>query len=257
VKIRTILLLLLLPLLAVAEPVKVRYPEGSVHGFLVLRSTDGKELAGGDLTQVLHGGRVTSHLIFRFTDGSIDDETTVFTERGTFHLISDHQIQKGPMFPKPLEMFVDARSGKVTVHYQEDGHEKTDVTHIKLPADLANGVIYVMLKNILPATDPTLLSYVAATPKPRLVKLKITRSEEDKFLAGGLTYKATRLDIKVELGGLTGLIAPLLGKQPDDMYVWIVGGGVPALVKLQGQRYVGGPVWIIENAAAVGPESKR
>jgi hypothetical protein len=34
-------------------------------------------LAVGDLFEVVRGDRVTSRLIFRFKDGSVDDETTV------------------------------------------------------------------------------------------------------------------------------------------------------------------------------------
>jgi hypothetical protein len=72
----------------------VRYREGSVHGFLALRTMEGKTLAAGDLIQVVRGDRVVSHLVFRFKDGSIDDETAVFTQSGNFRLISDHHIQK-------------------------------------------------------------------------------------------------------------------------------------------------------------------
>jgi hypothetical protein len=82
-----------------AEPVSVRYREGSVQGFLALRTLEGKVLAAGDLTQIIHGDRVVSHLVFRFKDGSVDDETAVFSQHGTFRLISDHHIQKGPIFP--------------------------------------------------------------------------------------------------------------------------------------------------------------
>jgi hypothetical protein len=37
-----------------------------MHGFLALRTLDGKRLADGEMTQVPEGDRVTSRLIFRF-----------------------------------------------------------------------------------------------------------------------------------------------------------------------------------------------
>jgi hypothetical protein len=64
-----------------AEPVAVRYTEGLVHGFLVLRTLDGRAIADGDLDQVASGAQVTSRLTFRFRDGSLHDETAVFTQR--------------------------------------------------------------------------------------------------------------------------------------------------------------------------------
>lgn len=41
-----------------AEPISVRYPEGTTHGFLALRTMEGKLLASGDLTEVLHGNQM-------------------------------------------------------------------------------------------------------------------------------------------------------------------------------------------------------
>ena len=59
------------------ETIPVRYPEGTTHGFLALRTLEGKLLPSDELTEALHGNRVVSHLLFRFKDGSLDDETPV------------------------------------------------------------------------------------------------------------------------------------------------------------------------------------
>jgi hypothetical protein len=52
--------------------------------------------------------------------------------------------------------------------------------------------------------------------------------------------------VKVKIGGIAGLVAPLVGKQPPDLHVWIKGGEVPAFVKFEGPIYNGGPVWRVE-----------
>src|SRR5665213_648276 len=90
-----------------AEPVAVRHVEGLVHGFLSLRSPEGAVIASGDLIQDARGDRVTSRLVYHFTDGSLQDETAVFSQRGHFQLISDHLVQKGPAFERPLDMMID------------------------------------------------------------------------------------------------------------------------------------------------------
>src|ERR1700730_67883 len=82
-----------------AEPVTVRHTEGLVHGFLVLRTLDGASIADGDLIQVARGDRVTSRMVFHFKDGAVHDETAVFSQQRHFRLISDHLVQKGPVFP--------------------------------------------------------------------------------------------------------------------------------------------------------------
>lgn len=235
-----------------AEPVAVRYSEGVVHGFLVLSTLEGKKLADGDLMQVARGDRVTSRLVFRFPDGSVHDETVVFSQHRRFRLLRDHLVQKGPAFPLPLELTIDGASGVTTVRYTDDGKEQVVTERLKLPADAANGLIPTLLKN-LPRGVPLTVSMAAATPKPRLVKLVIQPAGEDSFAVGGSTRKATHYVIKVELGGIAGLAAPLLGKQPPDQHVWIVEGEAPGFVRSEGPLYAGGPVWRIDIASLVWP----
>ena len=106
-----------------AEPIAVRFADGLVHGFLTPRSPAGPLLASGDLLQTASGGRVKSRLVFRFVDGSVSDETAVFTQHGHFRLVSDHSIQRGPAFERSLEMAIDAGTGIVTVRYRKEGDE--------------------------------------------------------------------------------------------------------------------------------------
>ncbi len=37
-----------------ADPIPVRHPQGSAHGFLALKTLDGTRIATGDVTQVVH-----------------------------------------------------------------------------------------------------------------------------------------------------------------------------------------------------------
>ena len=240
-----------------AEPVAVRYTEGLVHGFLVLRTLDGRTVADGDLSQVAKGGQVTARIAFRFRDGSQHDETTVFTQRERFRLASYHLVQKGPSFPRPLEMSIDAGRGQVTVRYSDDeGRQKTESESLELPPDLANGLVSTLLKNVLPEAPPT-LSYVAATPKPRVVKLAVSAAAPNRFSTGQHGRSAVHYVLKVDLGGLSGLIAPLIGKQPPDSHVWVMGGDAPAFVKAEQALYVGGPVWRIELTSPVWPGATK
>src|SRR5437870_3803124 len=108
-----------------AEQVTVRYTEGLSHGFLAIRNLEGKLLADGEITQVANGDRLTSRLLFRFKDGSIYDDTAIFTQRGSFRLLSDHLVARGPSFKNPMETSLDVATGQVTVRYTNDkGEEK-------------------------------------------------------------------------------------------------------------------------------------
>ena len=246
-------LVLLLMISADAQSaVDVRYTEGLIRGFLVLRAMDGNALAHGDLAQVPHGANVTSHLVLRFKDGSMYDETVDFSQRGSFQVLNYHLVQKGPVFKVPIDMTIDRSTGKVVVRYtDEDGQEKEESEQFELPTDLANGMIPVLLKNISRDAKQTTVSLVAATPKPRLVTLVISPEGEAKFLAGGVSHEATQYRIKVEIGGILGFLAPLVGKQPQDSHAWVLDGEAPVVVRLEGPLFVGGPSWRIEPASPV------
>jgi len=240
---------------APAEPIPVRHMEGTVHGFLALRTKEGRVLAVGDLFQVVRGDRVTSRLLFRFKDGSVDDETTVFSQRGHFQLITDRHIQKGPSFPQPMDLSIDVRRGQITVRSTgKDGKEEVKSEHMDLPSDLVNGLILSIAKNIRPDTPETKVSMLVATPKPRPIKLAISPAGEEPFSLVGSSRKAMRFEIKIELGGITGMVAPLIGKQPPNIQIWIIGGEAPAFVKEEGPLYEGGPIWTIQLTSPVWPD---
>ncbi len=242
---------------ASASQVAVRYKEGLIHGFLGLSTLDGEHLADGDLLQTVQGDRVTAHLIYHFKDGSLEDETTIFSQRREFRLISYHLVQKGPAFQHPTELTVNASTGDVTVRYtDDDGKEKVSSEHMKLPPDLANGMVPNLLRNLGPEAPPLEVSLVVSTPKPRVVKLAISSQGTEPFSFGTSSHKATLYTLKVEIGGLAGLVAPLLGKQPPDSHIWILGGEAPAFVKSEVISYLGGPMWRTELVAPVWPRTE-
>jgi len=240
-----------------AAPVRVRYEEGAVHAFLKLSSLDGNALAVGDLIQKRNAGHMTTRLVFHFKDGSVHDESTVFDQRGTFSFLSGRLTQKGPAFAHPVDMTIDRPNGHVSVRYTEgDGKEKTAEDSPKLTPDLANGLVPILLRNI---DGDALQSWtmVAATPKPRLVKLDVSNAGDDRLTIGGAARKARHYIVKINIGGIAGVVAPLVGKQPPDTHVWILDGDTPTFVKSEGPLFFGGPIWRIELTSPVWPVSSK
>ena len=72
------------------------------------------------------------------------------------------------------------------------------------------------------------------------------REGAGRYLVGGTRRQAVEYNIHVELGGVAGVVAPLIGRQPSDMQIWVADGEVPAFLKLQGALYVKGPIWTME-----------
>ena len=131
---------------AYAYPVPARLKQGVGHIFLLLLDENGKTLAAGESQQTIKGYTVTTRTIFHFRDGSIDDETTVFEQRVNLRVLSDDHVQRGPAFPHPVEIRIEAVNGRVIVHDLETGKSETHT--LKVPFDLANGIVTQVLQNI-------------------------------------------------------------------------------------------------------------
>ncbi|MGH9772345.1 MAG: hypothetical protein ACRD4Q_11715 [Candidatus Acidiferrales bacterium] len=239
------------PTAAAAGPVTVRYPEGLTRGFFVVRTQDGRQIADGELSQVAHGDRVTNHMTFHFQDGSIEDETTVFSEHGVFRLLSDHFLQKGPAFKGSVETSIDTATGRVSVHYTDNGKQQVITERLDLPDDLSNGLLLTLLKNVQPTTPKTTVSYLGFTPKPRIVQLLLTPQDKQAFTTGKSTHTAVDFDVKTEIGGVTGVMARLLGKLPPDTHVWVLADDAPAFVGMEGPFYSDGPIWQIDLVSPI------
>ena len=229
-----------------AEPVAVRVAETPDNRALVLRSLDGKTLAQGSVTLTVRNGQVTSRVVFHFTDGSAHDETTVFSQDKVFRLLTYRLVQNGPAFRGALEMTLDTQTGRASVRSRKaNSAEEVDEETLKLSSDVANGMMVPVLKN-LGTSVPADASWVAATPSPRHVKLAISIAGTEPSSSADSNRRVTHYVVKAEIGGLAGVFAPLVGKQPPDTHVWILDGPAPAFVKSEGPLYVGGPVWRIE-----------
>jgi hypothetical protein len=233
-----------------AQELKLRYRTASEHGFVILRDAAGAILASGELTQVPSRHRITLHVVFHFRDGSIDDETTLYSQGETIRLISDRHIQNGKSFPHPSDVMIDVPKQQVSVRDLSNNTEAAKTEHMDLPPDLANGLLLPLIQN-MQANAPIEVSYVALAPKPRMVKLAIAKGGDDQFTVGGRSYKAAKYDVKVHIGGVAGVVAPMIGKQPPDTHVWVTESRVPAVVRLDSALYTEGPIWSVQFASPV------
>lgn len=239
----TLTLSLATPVAALAEPVAVRFTEGVSRAFPVLRDAKGDKIAQGDLVQIAREDRVENRLTFRFRDGSIFDETVVFSQRGVFTLLSYRLVQQGPSFPETIDASVDRQSGRYTVRYKsdEDSPEEVLKGKFEMPADAYNGLLSMLMKN-LPAGGSATVQIIAFTPKPHLVKMLLTPASEDTVMMSETAVPSTRFLVKPQLG----LFASLLVADIPDIKIWVAGGDAPAFLRFEGPLYFMGPIWRID-----------
>jgi hypothetical protein len=236
-----------------AAPVKVRLREGTLRGFLVLRSPRGEPIAHGELRQKPSGAAIESRLFLDFKDGSISDETATFTQEQVFRLERYRLVQRGPSFPR-VEISFERGTGRYRASTQErkEDEVKSASGALDMPGDLYNGMALVLLRN-LPRGVGATVQMAVFMPKPRLIKMELRPEGEDRVLVGGVAKTTTRYLAKLEIGGIAGVIASLVGKEPPDLRYWLVPGEIPAFAGFEGAMYLNGPVWRIELASIEWP----
>ena len=231
-----------------AAPIEVRFPEGTTHGFLLLRSAAGQIMAQGDLLQTAHSDRVESRMAFRFKDGSFYDETAVFSQHRVFTLLSYRLVQGGPSFPEPMDASFDRQQGSYQVKSIHKGSEKISSGAIDLPPDVYNGMTSLILKNLPPKTTES-VHFVAFSPAPRIIRLDLVPEGEQRVRIGEQEGSGVRYAIKPKLGTVMGVVAAVLGKTPPDFECVIWTKDVPAFVHCDAPLRLNGPVYRIELAA--------
>ena len=235
-----------------AEPVKVRFIEGMVRGFLVVSDTKGRRIGSGDFLQVSHEGEIKSRTLLHFKDGSLHDETAVFSQHQEFILRSYHLVQKGPSFGEDMDVTVDRSTGKYVVKTKahKDGREKVLEGKLDLPPDVYNGMVPTVGKNLVKGVKET-VHMIAFTLTPRIIELELRPAGEEKVMIGDLKKTAVHYVLQPKLGLFLGGAAALLGRTPPDDHLWIITEDVPAVVRFDGPLVPEGPSWSIELASPV------
>ncbi len=236
-----------------ADPVPVRQPEGASHGFLVVSDVaSGKHVGEGDLTQSPERGAIASRMLLRFSDGSVYDETLRFSQRRMFRLLWYHLVQRGPSFKTALDVEFDrSRRYRARRKAGPDADEDTASGTVDVPDDCSNGLMTLLLKNIRGNTTTHLLAF---TPKPRVLELHLTAEGSDEFSLLEAQRTATRYLVEPKLTGVTGVVAKVVGKDPQPVRIWIADGKPPTFALFEGPLEPDGRNWRIE---LVAPRWKR
>jgi len=230
-------------IMATRAQMEVQHNQTLMHQLMDARSEDGKLLGHAEFRQTVVGNEVTMRLTYRFLDGSIDDEVTTYRQSGTFQLVRDQHIQKGPFFTRPVDFTVDGTTQTATtITTDKKGALHTSTEHIDLPKDLSNGFVGTLLVNVPKNVRTFRVSLLVPVNGGHLVHIQISPVGERPFHMAGKNAKATVFRIHPDLGRIVGLFARMLGLQPKDVMVWVLEGDQPQVVRIFGQLGGSGPV---------------
>jgi len=234
-----------------AEPIPVRIHEAPSYALVTLSSVaSGQRLADGELTQTPSGRQqLQSRLTFRFVDGSLSDETVVFSQDKVLRIHSYRLVQRGRSFPHEIDAAFDRATARYRVRFREsaDAAEERAEGTTDMPDDLYNGMGVTVVRNLDGQRGTGHL--LAFTPQPRLLRAEFIPQGEESFTVGGAARRARRYLMKLEVTGAMGAVAHLVGKDPPDVSYWIA-SPVAGFLKFEGQMFLKGPLWRIEPAKA-------
>lgn len=238
---------------APAAPVPVLYPEGSLHGFVVLKDAAGSVLAYGDQVVKAQGQAMNCRVTFHFPDGSFFEEQVAFTQQDVFRMRRYSLVSRGPAFEKDQQISIDAAAGQYRFTMRpRGGKEQVFEGKIELPDDVCNGLVMIFAKN-LTKQPRTRVHFVAFTPKPRIVELELTAPDSQSVMLGNTSRPAMHFVVKPKLGLVEGTVAKMLDKMPPDSSIWIVADDVPGFVRADAPLVPDGPLWRVELAVPHWP----
>lgn len=118
-------------------------------------------------------------------------------------------------------------------------------------------MVPLVVENMGSGDSSKTVSVIVATPKLLVAKLFISKSGEDNYSLDGSPGKAIRYEIKIQLTGVAGVVAPLVGLAPPNIQIWTATGQVPTFVKERGPIYRGSPIMTIQLASPTWPDSPK
>ena len=214
-----------------AQPVKPRHALGTLHGFPSMSDTTGQVIADGELTQELSGDRLLVRIHWTFADGREVEERDEFQvdkvlAQTRFSFVESRKRSELRRFE------VDLVSGAAkAVTRNEKGELQQEESKLELPAGRSftgYGTALAVSELSLSPGGETKITFVAFTPKPRAVTLKVTREGTERFAVAGRSTLTDRFTLHPEIPFPAGLFV-----SARDAHLWFTHTPPPALVRAE------------------------
>ena len=213
------------------QPIKPRHALGTLHGFPSMSDTAGQVIADGELTQERAGDRLHVRIRWDFADGREIEERDEFQVVPTLaqRRFSFVEARK----ETELRRFeIDFSTGKArAVTRNEKGEVEREESEMKLPAGRAfagYGTALAVSELSLDPKGEGRITFVAFTPKPRDVIVKVTRDRTEQVSVAGRAILTDRYTIHAEIPFPANLFV-----SARDAHLWFTHTPPPALVRAE------------------------
>ena len=233
------------------EPVSPRHVLGTLHGFPSMSDAGGRVIADGELTQERAGDRLQVKIRWTFGDGRQAEERDEFQVDKTLvqRRFSWVESRKG----KELRRFeIDFPAGTgVAITHDEKGEAKREESKLDLPAGrcfTGYGTALAVSELSLGAGGDARITFVAFTPKPRSVTLKISRDREERLSVAGRPVNTDRYVLHPEIPFPANVFV-----HAQDAYLWFTHTRPAALVRAEQNLVVKDDPRVVIDVTPRGP----
>jgi hypothetical protein len=229
-----VLFLLLVARLAGADepkPVSPRHVLGTLHGFPSMSDAGGQVIADGELTQERAGDRLQVKIRWTFGDGRQAEERDEFQVDKTLvqRRFSWVESRKG----KELRRFeIDFPAGTgLAITHDEKGEATREESKLDLPAArcfAGYGTALAVSELSIGAGGDARITFVAFTPKPRTVTLKVSRDKQERLSVAGRPIDTDRYALHPEIPFPANVFV-----SAQDAYLWFTHTRPAVLVRAE------------------------
>ena len=213
------------------QPVKPHHVFGTLHGFPSMSDTSGQVIADGELTQERAGDRLRVRIRWDFADGREVEERDEFQvdkilAQSRFSWVETRKETELRRFE------IDFSAGTASaVTRNEKGEVEREESKMKLPAGRSfagYGTALAVSELSLGSGEEGRITFVAFTPKPRDVTLKVTRDQTERLSVAGRSIPTDRYTLHAEIPFPANIFV-----SAKDGHLWLTHAPPAALVRAE------------------------
>ena len=213
------------------QQVKPRHALGTLHGFPSMSDTNGQVIADGELIQDREGDRVRVRIRWAFVDGREAEERDEFQVDGILAQTRFSWVETRKN--AELRRFeVDFSQGTArSVTRNEKGEIEREDSKMDLPAgrSFTGYGTALAVSELIPAPgEESRITFVAFTPKPRDVTLKVTRDKTERISVAGRSLPTDQYTLHPEIPFPASIFV-----SAKDAHLWLTHSPPPALVRAE------------------------
>ena len=219
------------------DPIRLAWSEGDVAGMTAILAPDGSTTLGFiDYHQYRRNDVLKIVRIARFSDGSSDEDRVEARVGRTLQTLRGRSIIRNTQGVATVDLRIDVAGGRITGFSGLGADRQTYDEQVDLPGGTYWGpLIFLVIKNFDKNSEDDQVTFrtVVATPKPRVLDMKLLRQERTSIRRPGGRIDVLRFALRPTVNWL---VDPIIRRLAPETDFFVQLGTPPGLVRFDGPR---------------------